>query len=114
MTWAGSAPPHPRYEHALTGIARAIMRRDPSIDGVMLSPTTAWVIRADIVVRYRLSAETKTAVARYVEGGAFEPGAYRLLPPYGTPVEATAAILVELRRADLAPMRRPPRAPEKS
>ncbi len=102
MTWVGTAPPSARYEEALTILARAILWADSDCDGVLIGPTTAFLVKGKTAVRCLLSAETKAAIARHVEGvGRFEPGEYFLEAPRGAEPEEAAAVLVKVDRADL-------------
>src|SRR5215831_15522276 len=75
MTWVGSAPRNERYEVALTALARTILEADAAVDGVMISPTTVYVVKGSNTTRYLLSGDARAALARHVEGtGDFEPG----------------------------------------
>jgi len=102
MAWVGSAPRNERYEVALTALARTILEGDADADGVMISPTTVYVVKGSNTTRYLLSSDTRAAIARHVEGtGDFEPYRYRLVvPPPGTAPESTAAVLVSVRRGE--------------
>jgi len=88
----------------MTALARVILRTDAAVDGVMISPTTVYVVKGSEATRYMLSGEARAAIARYLEGvGDFEPGRYRLVPPPPEAVlESTNAILVSVRRGEAA------------
>ena len=87
----------------MTALARVILRTDAAVDGVMISPTTVYVVKGSEATRYMLSGEARAAIARYLEGvGDFEPGQYRLVPPPEAVLESTNAILVSVRRGEAA------------
>jgi hypothetical protein len=58
-------------------------------------------VKGTEAVRSALSAATRAAIARHVEGiASFEPGEYSLEPPRDTPDEPEA-MLVKLTRAEI-------------
>src|SRR5262249_32861769 len=105
MTWVGSAPPNERYEVALTALARTILEADAAVDGVMISPTTVYVVKGSNTTRYLLSGAAGAALRRSGEArGASEPGPHRLpVPPPEPAHKSTAAVLVSVRRGEACP-----------
>jgi hypothetical protein len=104
VTWVGTAPRNERYEEALTAIAVAILRADVQVDSVLIGPTTVLLAKRTTVVQFLLSAETRAAIARYVDGaGPFEPGADVLELPHDATAAETEEGLVRIDRAELPP-----------
>jgi len=100
--WLGTAPRNPRYKEALALLGRAILREHVEVEGVMLSPTTAFLVRGRVIDRYLLSADLRAAIAQYVEGltSSFKLGSYKLEPAAGAPYETrpmadAVAVLVD-------------------
>jgi hypothetical protein len=65
-----------------TGCAMAVaMKREMHLDGVIMAVTTAYIVKGDRAIRYRVPPRVSREIVSFDRGGHFAPGPYKLDPP---------------------------------
>lgn len=66
-----------KKKHGECAIAQAC-KRSMSLDGAVIAPSRAFLVKGDTVTRYELSAQAIRELVSFDRGGSFEPGNYRM------------------------------------
>jgi hypothetical protein len=69
-----------RKKHSECAMAVAC-KRAMKLDGVIVSATTAYLIKDTVATRYELPMAAQKEVVAFDRGGGFSPGEYQLLKP---------------------------------
>ena len=66
-----------KKKHSQCAIAQACTR-SMALDGAVIAPSRAFLVKGTTVTRYELSAQAIRELVSFDRGGSFEPGFYRL------------------------------------
>ncbi len=67
--------------HAHCAMAEACQRQEHA-DGAIISVSSAYIIKGDVAIRYRIPESVSREVVSFDRKGGFEPGIYKLNKPY--------------------------------